>query len=170
MRRYLIISILLLLGRENLCGQAKYIFYNEKGQLIADTNYKINKKQLEKFIPIEDSLAKYIWYNMDFPEWSKDRIDTGNIIVSFKINTTDSLQQIRIEKTYEKKNYLSNEVKRVFKTIRLPKSAYSKYLRDKKYFLAIRFELRGIDGVKYYKHVGFIEILKYKTPLLRIVN
>ena len=159
-----------MLGSENLCGQAKSVFYNEKGQLIADTNYKISKKQLEKFIPIEDSLSKHIAYYGDYPEWSKDRIDTGTVIVSFKINTTDTLQQVIIEKTNEKKNYLSKEVKRLFKTIRLPKTAYSRRLRNKKYFLAIRFVLRGIDGVKYYKHSGVIEILKYKTPLIRIVN
>ena len=64
MRSCLIISILFLLGSENLCGQAKYIFYNEKGQLIADTNYKINKKQLDLIIIFIFNYQESNYYNL----------------------------------------------------------------------------------------------------------
>jgi TonB family protein len=153
-------AILLSFWFSNLFGQTKSIFYNEKRRLIADRNYKISKAQLKQFIPVEKYLRKFISDYIEYPEQAKDNNDSGYVIVSFKINTTDTLQQVRIEKAKEKKNYLSNEVKRVFKKIRIPKSVYTKHLRNKRYFLAISFELLG----KNYKHPGFIEIKQYYPP------
>ncbi len=146
--------------------QTKSMFYNDKRQLIADTNYKISKKQMKKFIPIEKYLKKFIQDHVDYPEQAKDNHDTGYVIVSFKIGVTDTLQQIKIEKAFEKKNYLSNEVKRVFKKIPRPASAYSKHLRNRKYFLAIRFQLRE----KISKQPGFIEIIGLIISLHSINN
>lgn len=163
MKKIILVYFLFLLWFPNLFGQTKSIFYNEKRQLIADTNYTISRAQIKKFIPIEQYLIKHVQDYIEYPEQAKETNDTGYVIVSFKINTTDTVQQITVEKAFEKKHYLSNEVKKKLKRFPIPKSAYSKRLAKKKYFLAVSFQLIG----KNYKHPGFIEIKQYYTPLIQ---
>lgn len=153
----------LLLWFPNLFGQTKSNFYDQKRRLIADSNYKISKAQIKKLIPIEQYLIKHVQDYIEYPEQARETNDTGYIIVSFKINATDTLQQITVEKAYEKKHYLSNEVKKKLKRFSIPKSAYSKRLTKKKYFLAVSFQLIG----KNYKHPGFIEIKRSYPQLIQ---
>jgi hypothetical protein len=162
MRKVILLYLLLLLWFPNLFGQTKSNFYDQKRRLIADTNYKISKAQIKKIIPIEQYLIKHVQDYIDYPEEARETNDTGYVIASFKINATDTLQQITVEKAYEKKHYLSNAVKKALKRFPIPKSAYSKRLVKKKYFLAISFQLIG----KNYKHPGFIEIKRCYIPLI----
>jgi hypothetical protein len=141
MKRYPKIAIILLLWSINLFGQQKSVFYNEKRQLIADTNYKISKKQLKHFLPIENLLKQYLERHVFYTENAMNEHDTGYVIVSFKIGISDTLQEIKIEKMNEKKSNMSNQVLILMKKIKVPESAYSKALKDKKYYIAVSFDL-----------------------------
>jgi len=68
-------------------GQNQSRIYNNKGQLIANTAYKISKKQLKRFIAIEGSLMYQIIHSApSYPEVELDAgLEDSLMIVSFRI-------------------------------------------------------------------------------------
>jgi hypothetical protein len=158
--KLIIVVIISLLWCIKSSCQTKSFLYNDRGRLIADKTYKISKRQLRKFISVESDFKEYLKKHIQSViTVVKDGFHAGYVIVSFKIGATDTLQQIKIEKDVEKRDYLSREVLRVLKQMKIPQLIYSKGLSNKKYFIAI-----DINPVKPHNPPGFIEIQEGIIP------
>jgi hypothetical protein len=156
--KLIIVVIISLLWCMKSSCQTKSFLYNDRGRLIADKTYTISKRQLKKFLPVEDYFKKYLRGHIQCVQ-NQTIPDTCYVIVSFKIGATDTLQQIKIEKDIGKKNFLSKEVLRVLRQMKIPQSAYSKGLCNKRYFLAIDLEI-----YKFHNPPGFLEIQELIQP------
>lgn len=73
--------------------------YNKKGQLIADTNFIISKKQLKKFNTIEDSLIKKLILNLTQPPAFINKNDSSlEYIISFTLDQDGKFNNLHLVK------------------------------------------------------------------------
>lgn len=174
MKKWFAIIHVLVLSYLNSFGQNESKFYNRKGQLIADTTFSISKSQLKKFKSVEDTLTKQIipggrFWQLGFEDFNY----TGNIIISFKLAGTDTLQELKIEKPARMMSFCEVHLLRALKQIHIPPMKIAYQEKNKRYYLALLTQMNPapyLQKSKTYINDGWITYMYSNRNLPNILE
>ncbi len=79
-------------------------------------NMKVNVDQEAYFPPGDDSLYRYLYYNIVFPDELKSKVIQGEVIISFIVETDGTLSDFSVIKSLEKG--IDEEVIRLIKPLK----------------------------------------------------
>ena len=95
---FLLFSFLILSCHIAQASNVASLIYNSKGQLIADTNYRISKNQLHKFISVENKLTKQILDSLKTVPLFWENGLSFKVIVSFTVDEHSCFSNLHIER------------------------------------------------------------------------
>lgn len=159
------IIILVFISCNNFAQNISNI-YNDKGQLLLDTNYRITQSQLLKWSKNETPLLLRISQNIIYPQIYRESGITGYAIVSFNCDSSMTITNLTIQ-------FESNELfgKASLDAIIKFENTLVNFLRNNSgipqiYYIPIVFTLYDFgDKIKNYKA---LPIIKENAPLISI--
>lgn len=137
LKKYLLFFICLLISL-NDAGQSSKL-YRPDGKLIADSNYNISKKQLKKWLPVEDEMIRIVMANLKYPEVEAEAQITGLVVVSFTINDSGVVRNVAIERKIEYASGISKELMQIILGTYLSGTSFDGYSNSERYYLPIEF-------------------------------
>lgn len=109
--KWLLILMVIVVTKGVSQEMPKSKLYDNKNRLIADTAFKITKKQLVKWTSIEDTLSKAVLYRLRYPSFCFESEISGQLIFSFTIDEKGQFNDFRIEKYLYFKNSVGVKLK-----------------------------------------------------------
>ncbi len=159
-----IILIFLVFTCNNIFSQNISNIYNEKGQLLLDTNFVITENQQKKWSRNETAILLRISENIVYPQIYRESGIEGYAILSFSCDSSRSIKNISIQ--YESRDLLGQSV---YDGIQKVEKTLSSFLRNntgisETYFIPVVFRLDDFeDKIMIYKAMP---VLEEKAPLI----
>lgn len=124
------------------------LLYNEKGQLIADTSYRISKQQLKKFSKSENIFTKQVLDSLKITPVFLENGIPYEVIISFTVDEHSCFSNLRIEKINTKYSSVEKLIRDLANTMFINpvlQNSCKGYLKANKkkcdkYYLPIKFD------------------------------
>lgn len=153
------LTFILLLTLSSEAQKTFSKLYNTKGELFADTTLTITKKQLNKWIVIEDTLTKRILDKLHYPQLNLEAEVSGKVIISFTLDTSGNFNDFKLENFICVSDDSSHTITKSFK-----KSAVSATNYYSSYF-GFKSDKKSIE--KYYLPFDFIVPSKVTERIIK---